>query len=148
MKGDYMNKNEIVSTETFTLLGIMKEFDLLKSNSEEDVFKIYTYKNGNYGIDITEGNNQDYFVFKDHTEISNFIKCINYFYSQNITSITFHNYNEDTLVVENTKSEPHISIAIKQPGYGPDDFCTVKISKNSFNKIIKDMKSFVKFTKQ
>lgn len=148
MKGDYMNKNEIVSTETFTLLGIMKEFDLLKSISEEDVFKIYTYENGNYGIDITEGNNQDYFVFKDHTEISNFIKCINYFYSQNITSITFHNYNEDTLVVENTKSEPHISIAIKQPGYGPDDFCIVKISKNSFNKIIKDMKSFIKFTKQ
>lgn len=148
MKGDYMNKNEIVSTETFTLLGIIKEFDLLKSISEEDVFKIYTYENGNYGIDITEGNNQDYFVFKDHTEISNFIKCINYFYSQNITSITFHNYNEDTLVVENTKSEPHISIAIKQPGYGPDDFCTVKISKNSFNKIIKDMKSFIKFTKQ
>jgi hypothetical protein len=148
VKGDYMNKNEIVSTETFTLLGIIKEFDLLKSISEEDVFKIYTYENGNYGIDITEGNNQDYFVFKDHTEISNFIKCINYFYSQNITSITFHNYNEDTLVVENTKSEPHISIAIKQPGYGPDDFCTVKISKNSFNKIIKDMKSFVKFTKQ
>lgn len=148
MKGDYMNKNEIVSTETFTLLGIIKEFDLLKSISEEDVFKIYTYENGNYGIDITEGNNQDYFVFKDHTEISNFFKCINYFYSQNITSITFHNYNEDTLVVENTKSEPHISIAIKQPGYGPDDFCTVKISKNSFNKIIKDMKSFIKFTKQ
>ena len=143
-----MNKNEIVSNETFTSLGVMKEFDLLKSISEEDVFKIYTYENGNYGIDITEGNNQDYFVFKDHLEISNFINCVNYFYNHNITSITFHNYNEDILVVENSKFEPYIFIAIKQPGFGPDDFCTVKISKNNFSKVIKDMKKFIKFTKQ